>query len=154
MKKQTVVAVSAAVALALGAGGWIGWSEYRDANTTSDVLYAYDTNSPSVVARHATAVFTGTVLKDTGRRSVEGLPSDTYLVRVAEVLKGTAVGELVITQSVDGEAARYAVGETYMWATNANSQREDGAAQLYDAEPRPADAASIATWTEAVAQTR
>ncbi|GLV88370.1 hypothetical protein Slala03_80590 [Streptomyces lavendulae subsp. lavendulae] len=153
MNKQiTVSAVSAAAAITLAAGGWLGWTRYQDAHTTSDVVYAYDTSSPTIVAQHATAVFTGTVLEDTGPRTVEGLSSDTYRVRVDQVLKGVASGEVVITQSTDGEVDRYRVGRTYMWATNPNHRVEDGVAQLYDAAPRPANDAAVTTWTEAVAR--
>ncbi|MFI5617981.1 hypothetical protein [Streptomyces sp. NPDC051567] len=150
MKKLIVVGLAASAALALTAGGWAGWSGYRDANTVAESVYAYDTTDPELVAPDATAVFTGTVLADTGRRTVEDLPSDTYRVRVEQVLKGAAAGELLITQSADGESVKYTVGQTYVWATNPASRPEDGAAQLYDAPPRPADTAAVTTWARAV----
>ncbi|MFF2194589.1 hypothetical protein [Streptomyces sp. NPDC058157] len=149
MNKLLVVAASAGAAAALAGGAWLGWNQYRTAHTTSESVHAFDTTDPALVAPEATAVFTGTVLEDLGRRTVEGLPSDAYRVRVDRVLKGSAAGEMLVSQSDETEH-KYLVGQTYMWATNPATLPEEGVAQLYDADPRPADDAAIATWTTAL----
>ncbi|MFJ3877856.1 hypothetical protein ACIPW5_10395 [Streptomyces sp. NPDC090077] len=146
-------AVPAAAAAALVGGAWLGWERYRDAHTEGEAVHAFDTTDPLLVAPDATAVFTGTVVEDLGRRTVEGLPSDAYRVRVGHVLKGSASGEVLVSQS-DESAHKYQVGQTYFWATNPATRPDEGVAQLYDAEPRPATAADVAAWTVAVERTR
>ncbi|MFE2852739.1 hypothetical protein ACFXJO_16615 [Streptomyces lavendulae] len=153
MNKLLITVVSAAAAAALAGGAWLGWAQYRSAHTTSEAVHTFDTTNPALVAPEATAVFTGTVVEDLGRRTVEGLPSDAYRVRVNRVLKGNASREMLVSQSDETEH-RYLVGQTYMWATNPASHPEEGVAQLYDADPRPAGEADIATWTSALDQTR
>lgn len=149
MNKLLVVAVSAGAAAALAGGAWLGWDQYRATHTSSESVHAFDTTNPALVAPEATAVFTGTVLEDLGRRTVEGLPSDAYRVRVDRVLKGDAAGEMLVSQSDEAEH-KYQVGQTYMWATNPASRPGEGVAQLYDADPRPADDADITTWIAAL----
>ncbi|MEU9033368.1 hypothetical protein AB0D45_00355 [Streptomyces sp. NPDC048352] len=150
MKKLLVAAVSAGAAAALAGGAWVGWDQYRAARTTqSEAVHAFDTTDPNLVAPEAAAVFTGTVLEDLGRRTVEGLPSDAYRVRVDRVLKGNAMGEMLVSQS-DESGHKYLVGQTYVWATNPATRPEEGVAQLYDADPRPASETDIATWTAAL----
>ncbi|MFF5705220.1 hypothetical protein ACFY7H_22365 [Streptomyces sp. NPDC012794] len=154
VKKLLVVVVSAGAAAVLAGGAWLGWDQYRTAHTThSEAVHAFDTTDPNLVAPEATAVFTGTVLEDLGRRTVEGLPSDAYRVRVERVLKGTASGEMLVSQSDETEH-KYVVGQTYMWATNPATRPDEGVAQLYDADPRPAREADIATWTAALEPAR
>lgn len=53
----------------------------------------FDTTDPAFAAPGATAVFTGAVVEDLGRRTVEGLACDAYRVRVDRVLKGSASGD-------------------------------------------------------------
>lgn len=60
---------------------------------------------------------------------------------------------MLVSQS-DESARKYLVGETYVWATNPATRPEEGVAQLYDAEPRPATPADLALWTAAVERTR
>lgn len=148
-KPLLITAVSAGAAVALAGGAWLGWDQYSAAHATSESVHAFDTTDPALVAPEATAVFTGTVLEDLGRRTVEGLPSDAYRVRVDRVLKGSATGEMLVSQS-DETAHKYRVGQTYMWATNPATRPEEGVAQLYDADPRPAGEADIATWSTAL----
>ncbi|MFB0627687.1 hypothetical protein [Streptomyces sp. AB3(2024)] len=92
-------------------------------------------------------------MEDLGRRTVEGLPSDACRVRVDRVLKGNASGEMLVSQSDETEH-KYLVGQSYMWATNPATRPEEGVAQLYDADPRPAGEADIATWTSALDHAR
>ncbi|MFF4648105.1 hypothetical protein [Streptomyces sp. NPDC001389] len=148
-KPLLIAAGSACAAVALACGAWLGWNQYRTTHATSESVHAFDTTNPALVAPEATAVFTGTVLEDLGRRTVEGLPSDAYRVRVNRVLKGSASGEILISQSDETEH-KYQVGQTYMWATNPATRPEEGVAQLYDADPRPADNTTITTWTTAL----
>ncbi|MEU8779088.1 hypothetical protein [Streptomyces sp. NPDC048606] len=149
MKKLLVATVSAGAAAVLVGGAWAGWEQYRHAHGTSEVVHAFDTTDPALVAPEATAVFTGTVVEDLGRRTVEGLPSDAYRVRVEHILKGTPAREMLVSQS-DDTATRYRVGNSYMWATNPATRPEEGVAQLYDAEPRPVTDADINAWTQAL----
>ncbi|MEU9720151.1 hypothetical protein [Streptomyces sp. NPDC047976] len=146
-------AVPAAATAVLAGGAWLGWERYREAHAVSEAVHAFDTTDPVLVAPEATAVFTGTVVEDLGRRTVEGLPSDAYRVRVERVLKGSASGEMLVSQS-DESDRKYLVGQTYVWATNPATRPEEGVAQLYDAEPRPATPADLAAWTAAVERTR
>ncbi|MFD9452390.1 hypothetical protein ACFWBC_04755 [Streptomyces sp. NPDC059985] len=154
MTKLLLAATAAGSAAVLAVGAWFGWTQYRDAHTTTELVHAYDTTDPASVASHATDIFTGTVIESGGRRDIERLPSDIYRVQVRHVVKGTATGTITVTHSADAEHRPYTIGQTYLWATNPNTDAEDGLAQLYGADPRPVADSDITAWSEAVSATR
>lgn len=154
MNRITIVAVSAAAAVVLAAGGWYAYQEMQPVGQES--LYSIDVTDPTEVAPEAENIFLGEVVKDSGVETVSDVDSRTYRVKVKELIRGSLNGEVTVTEAVDVYDSRraYSVGETYVFATNSWAKPENGHAQLYLGPLLPADASAAGRWRDAAALPR
>ncbi|MEU8774193.1 hypothetical protein [Streptomyces sp. NPDC048606] len=153
MRQHTVVTVVAGAATGsalLAGGGWVAYQGVQPGGH-AEALYAYDVTDPRKVAQDAEAIFTGTVVADTGPREVDMIPSTTWKVRVRHVIRGDLSGEVEVFQDEGPDWGRYHVGDSYVFATNPAADRANGHAQLYGGPHRPVDAEQLATWESAAA---
>ncbi|WP_424217297.1 hypothetical protein ACN20G_35020 (plasmid) [Streptomyces sp. BI20] len=148
VNKTLAAAVGTTVGAALVLGAWLTYRVVQPVG--QEALYSYDVTDPGVVAHQAQNVFVGDVVAETGVRTVSDVDSRTYRVRVKESLKGPLRGEVTVTQSLDLDGpAPYRVGATYLFATNAWSDPDDGHAQLYNGPAHAVDAAAVERWKAA-----
>ncbi|MDT3397483.1 hypothetical protein RKE29_12620 [Streptomyces sp. B1866] len=147
MNKTWVAAGSAAAALVLTVGGWLGYQAWNSSpGAAGESLAAYDGNDVNQVARYADQVFEATVLSRGITKADDDFTSDSYGVRVTTPLKGTPGKQPTLW--LEHGTASLTTGKKYIFAT---TPLDDGGLwQLTETVPDDATATTLRAWRDAV----
>ncbi|BDT39551.1 hypothetical protein [Streptomyces yaizuensis] len=105
--------------------------------TVFDAVTLHDPDDDRQVAAAADDVWHGTVQRRLGTRTIAGIPSERYEVRVGRVFKGTVAGVITVTQAAGDPLLD--IGHSYVFPTVPWREARDGRAVLAEAQPRPAE---------------
>ncbi|MEV3987605.1 hypothetical protein AB0J57_01720 [Streptomyces sp. NPDC049837] len=128
MKKPLLVCLAAVVTAVVAVGGYLGFRHLTapSAPPAGAVSVPYGPDEARSAASRADDVFHGTVVRETGRRTIAEIPSRLYAVRVGHVFKGHLTGTVTLTQPVDEPALE--PGGKYVFVTTSwhNEDNEHG----------------------------
>ncbi|MFC8917670.1 hypothetical protein ACFT5C_18040 [Streptomyces sp. NPDC057116] len=138
MKKPLLACLAAVVTVAVAAGGYLS---FRDVTAPPPrpvraVTAPYGPMEARAAADDADDVFHGTVVRESGRRTIAEIPSRLYAVRVGRVFKGRLGGTVTLTQPAAEPALE--PGGTYVFTTTSWHNADDEHGLLPGTRPFPA----------------
>ncbi|MER6917364.1 hypothetical protein ABT354_37455 [Streptomyces sp. NPDC000594] len=135
--RMRLIAVSAAAVVVLGAVAATVHERLTGPTASEfDAVTLHDPDDDQQVAAAADDVWHGTVRRRLGARTIAGIPSQLYEVRVGRVFKGTVTGIVTVTRTEDDPPL--GIGAAYVFPTVPWRDARDGHAVLAETRPRPA----------------
>ncbi|GGZ14910.1 hypothetical protein GCM10010387_03950 [Streptomyces inusitatus] len=132
-----LVAVVAAAVVVLGTVATTVYDRLTEPTAAFDAVTLHDPDDDHQVAAAADDVWHGTVRRRLGMRTIAGIPSQLYEVKVGRVFKGGLTGVVTVTQTADDPPLDDE--HSYVFATVPWREARDGHAVLAEARPRSAE---------------